>query len=145
MITDISHTEQATRYDLDMRIFTAAVKKTKGRALRFLSPDGMADILDASVLRKLLPTCTSAALVLFHTSKTWTERGELIRPLYGEKDARKEWGPTTRGYVRPDLYTPLPRVGLVVLYREYEGGRGAACMYLYAPSEERKVAICPIT
>lgn len=144
MIIETTHTDQGITYYLDLSEFRAAVKKAKGKALRFVTPDGAADIVDAGVLRKLLVDTTSVKIVLFPEAKKWITRAELIEPVYDEGHARKVWGPTIRGRERPDLYSPEPRIGLICLGREYEGGRGLIYLYLFPVSDGREVGTCLI-
>lgn len=144
MITDTTNTEQGITYYLDIAEFRAAAKKARGKSVRFVMPDGAADIADAGVLRKLLDKSTSVKIVLFPEAKKWITRAELIEPVYDEERARKTWGPILRGHVRPDRYSPEPRIGMICLGREYAGGRGLVYLYLFPPSEGREVGTCLI-
>lgn len=144
MILRTEKTERGTSYILDVLAFRHAIKKVRGKSIRFVLPDGVADMIDAPVLRHLLPGVSSVKIELFLDSRSWEARSELIEPLDVGYDARNFWGPTVRGRVRPELYNPPPRIGLLCLGREHEGGRGLVYLYLFPPSDEREVGTCLI-
>ena len=131
-------TDRGTRYTLDAALFTSrvkAAKAAKGSYLEFVTASGSAGAAannTLAVLAKLKGLLSSVEIEIFEEGIDWRDQKRELVVGWSVQQILTIYAPHKKGHVREDLYDPPSRIGVLSLGYVTRGGRGMACLYLFA-------------